>query len=136
MSIGDEKDEMFLDALSHEFASEVLRDDQELEKALGPTRVALRDRVRVAAKRAIGKERRKRLEERSLQGVRRAETEQRYAALNREELLVMARARFEGPGSAAAVQHRNLDEVTTEDLRTMLEDVDRLEAQDGESKRP
>ena len=130
MSAGDRKDEVFLDALSHELASEVLNDDSELERALGPTRVALRERVRLAVKRAIGKERRKSLEGRSLQGVRSVATEQRYTTLNREELLVMARARFEGLGSSVAVQHRNLDEVTTEDLRTMLEDADRLEAQD------
>lgn len=134
MSIADEKDEVFLDALSHELASEVLKEDSELEKALGPTRIALRDRVRLAARRAIGKERRSRLEERSLLGVRRAATEEKYAALEREELLAMAKNRFEGLGSSAAVQHRDLDELTTEDLRTMLEDADRLEAQDGENE--
>ena len=132
MSVANEKDEVFLNALSHELASEVLTDDSELEKALGPTRSALRDRVRLAAKRAIGTERRKHLAERPLAKGRRAMTEQKYAALDREALLVMARVRFESLGSSAAVQHRNLDEVTTEDLRTMLEDMDRLEAQDGE----
>jgi hypothetical protein len=134
LSSGNEKDQVFLDALSHELATEVLEDESELAKALGPTRVSLRNRVRLAAKRAIGRERRKRLEQRSLEGVRSALPASRYGELSREDLLLLARARFEGLGASAAVQHRDLNEVTTDDLRTMLGDADRLEARDDEEE--
>jgi len=124
---GRDKDEMFLDALSHEIASEVFEDEGELQAALGPTRSKLRERLRNSAKKVVGRERRARLDQRTVEEPSRsARVKSQFEGLSRVELLVLARGRF-GEGSVASVSHRGLEEVSTEDLRSALEDAALLE---------
>ena len=125
-----EKDVIFWDALAHEFASDVLDDEDRLREALGydeKARSKLRDAVRVGALREIARTRRARLRGESGRRTPIARIRDQFSDMPREELIVYFRAHFGSGENQVTVHHRKLESITTEDLRTMLEDAESVE---------
>jgi len=126
MNGGDEEDRRFLDALSNDLASEVLEDETACEEALslGPDANAVVARIQQAAGRAIAEQRRARI---ARLGQHRSESTPsgRYDKLSRSEVLRLLEER------QYAVEHRELTDVTDDDLRTLLEDLDAVQDENG-----
>lgn len=128
MSRGDRDELKFLETLSHDLASEVLEDEAACEAALalGPDANAAIARAQQAASRAIAEQRRARIA--TLGRVRPATTASgRYNGVPRTELV-----RLLGERRTAAVEHRELTNVSDDDLRTLLEDLDAVQDEDGD----
>lgn len=120
----------FWDALAHEFASDVIDDEDRLREALGydeKARSKLRDAVRAGALREIARTRRARLREESVRRTPIARIRDQFSDMPREELIEYFRAHFGSGENQVTVQHRKLESITTEDLRTMLEDAESVE---------
>ncbi len=126
MNGGDEEDRRFLDALSNDLASEVLEDETACAEALslGPDANAVIARIQQAAGRAVAEQRRARI---ARLGQHRSEPmpSGRYGKLSRAEVLKLLEER------QYAVEHRELTDVTDDDLRTLLEDLDAVRDQNG-----
>jgi len=117
----------FLDALSHDLAEMVVEDEQMLDEELADSpkgRAGLRDFVRLAAQKEIARARRAHMLGRSPNAALPAPAARRYDDMPRVDLLAICAARIaEGQ---MAVLHRDLETISDADLRSMLEDLDRL----------
>jgi len=130
-----EKDTTFFDNLAEFLAADVLEDEAALACELDREpegRAAAREHLRAAALKIIGKERRMLLMGTPIEMPTILRSD-RYAGLPRIELMALCVQR--AASGQMSVQHRDLGNLTDNDLRSMLEDFDRLsspENYDGE----
>lgn len=132
MTPGGDRDGDLLDELMRELAEGVLEDEEtlreEVEAAGGVSAVKEAvGRAKRTAAIAIGEARRALL--RSKPRTQVVQRTGEYASLSDEEVSDLWVARTQGlDASNAAVQFRDFEDVTADDMRSLLEDLDRLEA--------
>jgi len=131
MSPGNRRGDL-VDELIEELADGILEDEESLQaeiETLGGV-VAMTTAIEEAqreAKRALGEARRAIVKKRSRTRI--VQDRGQYDALTDEEVASLWIARTEGLSvSESAIQFRGFEDVTPQDLRTLLEDLDRLQA--------
>lgn len=133
MSGRDKKDEEFVEALTADLAGAVLEDDAALAdeiEEIGPELDGMIARTQELAQGAIGRRRRELLRSPGARSPRQVVSRGRYDGLSRAELVEMLSQRERDHGEGAAVQHRELRDMTDADLRSLLEDWDDAEAEE------
>lgn len=128
----NEKDTAFFDNLAEFMAADVLEDEAALARELDREpqgRKGARDRLRAAALKVIGTERRKLIMSRPAEIPAIVRTD-RYAGLPRIELMALCAQR--AASGQMSVQHRDLQDLSDDDLRSMLEDFDLLNSAEND----
>lgn len=133
MSGRNKKDEEFVEALTADLAGAVLEDDSALAEEIeeiGPELDEMVARTQERAQKAIGRRRRELLRSSGVGSSRHAKGRGAYDGLSRDELVELLLRRQQERGEGAAVQHRELSDMTDADLRSLLEDWDDAEAEE------